>query len=81
VAVGRILIADDHPLINDGIQRGLRAVGGAGFLSKRQPLDDIVKVLATILQGGSVFPVAAETSDDLAVFRKLGVTIAPRPSS
>ncbi len=143
MVIGRILIADDHPLIHEGIQLAIRshhpdyavdvaetiaeaerliqqhrdyrlllldyhlpdsngfngffrlqhllgrtpialisahdseqilsaaqAVGAAGFLSKRQPLEAIVKSIGTILAGGRAFPASSGPDEAGSLLRK-----------
>jgi DNA-binding NarL/FixJ family response regulator len=143
VSIGRILIADDHPLIREGIQLSIRArhpghvvdvagsiaeaealiqrngtyklllldyelpdangfggffrlqhllgrtpiaiisshdsgqmvstaqaVGAAGFLSKRQPLETTVAGIEIILGGGRIFPPSAGPDDTIDMLRK-----------
>lgn len=143
MATGRILIADDHPLIQEGIQLAIsarhpgisvdvagtiaeaealiqqhgryrlllldyelpdangfggffrlqhllgrtpiailsahdgkqmvataQAVGAAGFLSKRQPLEAIIAAIELILSGGRIFPPAPGPDPQIDVLRK-----------
>jgi DNA-binding NarL/FixJ family response regulator len=143
VAIGRILIADDHPLVQEGIQLAIgarhpgnavdvagsiaqaealieqhgryrlllldyelpdangfggffrlqhllgrtpiaiisahdseqmvstaQAVGAAGFLSKRQPLESIIAGIEMILNGGRIFPPAPGPDPQIDVLRK-----------
>ncbi|MFD2500716.1 response regulator transcription factor [Rhizorhabdus histidinilytica] len=143
MTIGRILIADDHPLIREGIQLSIRArhpghivdvagsiaeaealvqrngpyklllldyelpdangfggffrlqhllgrtpiaiisahdseqmvattqaVGAAGFLSKRQPLDATIAGIEIILAGGRVFPTSAGPDTHIDMLRK-----------
>jgi DNA-binding NarL/FixJ family response regulator len=143
VAIGRILIADDHPLVQQGIQLAIgarhpgnavdiagtiaeaealieqhgryrlllldyelpdangfggffrlqhllgrtpiaiisahdseqmvstaQAVGAAGFLSKRQPLETIIAAIEMILNGGRIFPPSPGPDPQIDVLRK-----------
>ncbi len=50
---------------NDRLIAAARAVGAAGFLSKTQPLDEMIRSLDNLLEGRTIFPAEGKTDEGL----------------
>jgi DNA-binding NarL/FixJ family response regulator len=64
-ALGTTPIAIISAHDEEAIVTAARAIGAAGFLSKTQPLDELVRSIDTLLSGKIVFPTNLGTTDDL----------------
>lgn len=61
-----LISAYDQPTI----VQAARAIGAAGFLSKRQPLDQLAQSIDLLLDGKQVFPAVPDDGEELTVLRE-----------
>jgi DNA-binding NarL/FixJ family response regulator len=60
-----LISAEDSPRVI----AAARALGAAGYLSKRRPLDETAASIGTLLAGGTVFPATDASAEDISSIR------------